>query len=437
MTNWFRSGATGGAVAAALLIAAFPAWAQKAPLPTEVQQIPALNADLSQLTVSGLSSGAFMAHQLHVAFSDRIKGAGIIAGGPYGCSGGSSCQAVKACMNNEADPTLGSPMPGTDQLFAKAKELADAGRIAPLDNLKQSRVYVAHGVNDKVVSSAQAEGVVDFYTKAGVPSDQIDVACGPGKPCRDSGHATVSPTGPGNCSVNAAPYLSHCEAASGQDQSEPDELLKYFYADKLGGWKPPSTTLTGDLIKFSQDRATTVSTATYLLASAGYLYVPKVCRTQKCPVHVAFHGCVQSEEVLKINDAAANKALAPGQAPQDNSFVRDAGYNPSADANGIIVLYPQAQPSGYRIDPQPIPTPGTEQAGEMIMDIFKGTWCGTSASSSLIDLIGFRSNPEGCWDWFGYTRQAGIGDDDIWMTRDAPQMKAVMQIVDKLGQANN
>ena len=104
MIHWFRAKAGGTAVAGVLIVAALPALAQNAPLPTQVQSIPALNADLSQVTVSGLSSGAFMAHQLHVAFSDRIIGAGIIAGGPYGCSGGSSCQAVRACMNNETTP---------------------------------------------------------------------------------------------------------------------------------------------------------------------------------------------------------------------------------------------------------------------------------------------------------------------------------------------
>jgi hypothetical protein len=35
--------------------------------------------------VSGLSSGAFFAHQFHIAFSKLVSGAGIVAGGPYGC----------------------------------------------------------------------------------------------------------------------------------------------------------------------------------------------------------------------------------------------------------------------------------------------------------------------------------------------------------------
>jgi hypothetical protein len=50
------------------------------------QKLPALpGLDRTAITVSGLSSGGFFAHQFHVAFSSLVKGAGILAGGPYGC----------------------------------------------------------------------------------------------------------------------------------------------------------------------------------------------------------------------------------------------------------------------------------------------------------------------------------------------------------------
>ncbi|MCP4379638.1 MAG: hypothetical protein GY794_26155, partial [bacterium] len=59
--------------------------------------------------------------------------------------------------------------------------------------------------------------------------------------------------------------------------------------------------------------------------------------------HVAFHGCEQNAE--EIGDA----------------FYRHAGYNEWADANRIIVLYPQT-----------------------------------------VATIGQPFNPKGCWDWWGY-----------------------------------
>src|SRR5215468_4868285 len=42
--------------------------------------------DRAQVSVSGISSGAFMANQLHIAHSAGIMGAAIIAGGLYGCA---------------------------------------------------------------------------------------------------------------------------------------------------------------------------------------------------------------------------------------------------------------------------------------------------------------------------------------------------------------
>jgi poly(3-hydroxybutyrate) depolymerase len=39
-----------------------------------------------RITVSGISAGAFMASQFHVAFSSRVEGVGILAGGPFYCA---------------------------------------------------------------------------------------------------------------------------------------------------------------------------------------------------------------------------------------------------------------------------------------------------------------------------------------------------------------
>lgn len=42
--------------------------------------IPLVNTNEGTVTVSGISSGAFMAVQMHVAFGLTIKGAGVLAG---------------------------------------------------------------------------------------------------------------------------------------------------------------------------------------------------------------------------------------------------------------------------------------------------------------------------------------------------------------------
>jgi len=52
----------------------------------DLAALPALGASKTESTVSGISSGGYMAVQLHVIFSDTFQGAGIVAGGPYYCA---------------------------------------------------------------------------------------------------------------------------------------------------------------------------------------------------------------------------------------------------------------------------------------------------------------------------------------------------------------
>src|SRR5579862_7409382 len=61
--------------------------------PADAAPLPALTIDLAQTSVSGLSSGAFMAVQFGVAFSSIVVGIGVFAGGPFGCSQGSATTA--------------------------------------------------------------------------------------------------------------------------------------------------------------------------------------------------------------------------------------------------------------------------------------------------------------------------------------------------------
>ncbi len=55
---------------------------------TAAEPLPVLNLEPEATTVSGLSSGAFMAVQLQVAFSGAISGVGIVAGPPPRLSSG-------------------------------------------------------------------------------------------------------------------------------------------------------------------------------------------------------------------------------------------------------------------------------------------------------------------------------------------------------------
>jgi hypothetical protein len=67
-------------------------------LAAAVAALPHRGSTPVQLSVSGLSSGAFAAVQYHVAFSGDLLGVGVIAGGPYWCAMGTLAYATTACM---------------------------------------------------------------------------------------------------------------------------------------------------------------------------------------------------------------------------------------------------------------------------------------------------------------------------------------------------
>ncbi|MGC1518085.1 MAG: poly(3-hydroxybutyrate) depolymerase, partial [Azonexus sp.] len=45
--------------------------------------LPGLAASTDDVTVSGISAGGYMAVQFQVAYSGIVRGAGVVAGGPY------------------------------------------------------------------------------------------------------------------------------------------------------------------------------------------------------------------------------------------------------------------------------------------------------------------------------------------------------------------
>ena len=50
----------------------------------ELYRLPPLGGDMDTVTFAGHSSGACMSHQMHIVYSEMIKGVGLHAGGPYG-----------------------------------------------------------------------------------------------------------------------------------------------------------------------------------------------------------------------------------------------------------------------------------------------------------------------------------------------------------------
>jgi predicted esterase len=50
--------------------------------------LPKLKIDPARTAVVGLSSGAYMATQMQLAYPELFPNAALVAGGPFGCAGG-------------------------------------------------------------------------------------------------------------------------------------------------------------------------------------------------------------------------------------------------------------------------------------------------------------------------------------------------------------
>jgi poly(3-hydroxybutyrate) depolymerase len=260
-----------------------------------------LDVDATQTSVSGLSSGAFMAVQFHVAFSSSMKGVAAFAGGPFRCAQGTVSDALTKCMSSSSKL---DPAP----FVAATKSYAASGAIDGVEHLKGQRVFLFGGAKDTTVNPAVMDGLRDYYATF---VDATDIAFE--RQRANTAHTMPTQTYGGDCATTASPYVGKC----GYDGA--GVALEHIY----GPLAPRAASPTGDFLAIAQGDFV-VSPASHSLADTGYAYVPKSCAAgERCKIHVAFHGCKQSTS--EVGDA----------------FFKHAGYNEWADTNHIVVLYPQ------------------------------------------------------------------------------------------------
>lgn len=282
-----------GPLAAALLALA----ACSPPADQPAHSLPALNA-LPAVTVAGVSSGAYMAGQYHVAYADDVTGAGLVAGGPWGCAGGSMQQALGACMTGA----------GLDvaALAERASQLESDGDISSLDELAGDRVFVFRGTRDAVVATGVADAAAEWYRLAAPRAALREV--------RDveAVHGLPSLSGAAACDEFVAPFINACDY----------DLAGDMLAHLLGDLRPPASAQ-APVERFSQ--APYAATG---LADEGLLVVPAQCRGDvRCQVHVFFHGCSQSLE--QVGTAVAEQG----------------GLRRWAESNDLVLLFPQVASS--------------------------------------------------------------------------------------------
>ena len=278
-------------------------------------ELPGLGVKLNETSVSGLSSGAYMAGQLQMAHSKDIIGAGLVAGGPFACAETESSrllpywpvvlwqnamQAANLCMKVE----WGTP--DARKLAGRAEELAAASDIDTLDGVADDKVYLFSGDEDVTVRREVVEAAQAFYAAVGVPPERIVMVRSEG------GHAFLTETEGTACGLSKEPFLSDC------DYDQAKAILEWIY----GPLDAPSPSPQGEFIVF--DQTPFGGGAVNGLANEGVVYVPPACVNHKgCRLHIVLHGCKQARESV------------------GNDFVEKSGFARWADTNRLVLLFPQ------------------------------------------------------------------------------------------------
>ncbi len=271
--------------------------------------LPKLSIDPARVSVSGISSGAYMATQVHVALSDQIHGMAAVAGGPYGCANGKLDIALSTCMKSE-------PSIDVAGLSSALRAKADAGQIDPVAGLDDDPILILHGANDGIVSPKASLATAELYAAIAPEArieQQADLPIGHLWPTAAAGDCSNSGNHVADCGINLA-----------------KRILDYLTP---GGVPPMKAPKPGELLRFDQN-IEPGSAGDAQLGEVGYLYVPDACRSQTCGLHVVFHGCEMNVDAI------------------DERLVGLTDWHQAADAAQVVVLYPQTKASFVPLNPK-------------------------------------------------------------------------------------
>ena len=166
----------------------------------------------TDVTVSGLSSGAFMAVQVHIANSKTVRGSGVFAGGPYYCAKGSMMTALTTCMSTG----FGIDIPGIKRQMQAYEK---AGKIDAVSNLSGQKVFIFSGKSDSTVCNKVAVEGEKLYKDLGASVEtKYDFAASHTMPTKDYGTL---------CTLSMKPFIGKC------NYNGAFQALNSLYDDKL------------------------------------------------------------------------------------------------------------------------------------------------------------------------------------------------------------
>jgi len=166
-----------------------------------------------------------------------------------------------------------------------------------------------------------------------------------------------------SCTYKGTPYINNC------NYDGAGAALQTIYPTlKARGTANSNNIVSFDQSSYMPNGATPGSAS---MADQGFAYIPTACQSSNgknntCKLLFSFHGCQQTTADI------------------GNDWYTDTGLNDWAESNNIVVIYPQV------------------------------------VKSYLLP-----SNPEGCWDWWGYT-------DSNYSVKSGIQIGFVSNMIDKL-----
>jgi hypothetical protein len=178
------------------------------------------NAAIEESSISGISSGAFMAVQFGFAWSSIVKGVGVVAGGPFYCAQASAADFVNGYtlpVLTATGPCMKGPPPDLEAMIDKLHAKAKAGEIDPLDHVERQKIYLYHGYNDAVVARAVTDAAAALYRRhlAGAARGNLFY-----QNSRGAGHSFVVQAEHGDlntCAANQSPFIDQPQLHRGKN----------------------------------------------------------------------------------------------------------------------------------------------------------------------------------------------------------------------------
>jgi hypothetical protein len=321
--------------------------------------LPRLRTNASAVSVSGISSGADFAMYFSVAESKSVMGSAIFAGNVYRCYSTRfpgdqlvNCSkyvkpavSVAGCSNVDplqapCDPSVQACPPGMGLVSSKCQGCGGSGTnfisavnvstllkvaarraagsaIDPLTYIRRGRYWLYRGTNDACYKVGSVDHAAAFYRRLGGTVAFVNSTVGSlhsiptvsdGTPCGTEGNYSEEwPHGLESCNFDGA-----------------GEALKHIY----GELRPPVPQREAGLHRFDQLDFDFPHAG--LDTNGGFVYIPAACESQSmCRLHVFAHGC--------------GMAAYAGPSPYafNDTYARRAGFNGWAEANQIVVVYPQ------------------------------------------------------------------------------------------------